>query len=66
MMITVVADNVANENPAKQCADGKHDDCWYKVSSHLVCQLLYRRLDDTNIQQKLSNVRHSKEIVWLR
>jgi len=44
MMIAVVADDVANENPAKQCADWKHHNCWNEVSSHLVCQLLDRRL----------------------
>jgi len=44
MKVAVIGDEVADENPANQSTDGKHNDQWDKVASDLIGQLLYRCL----------------------
>jgi len=38
--VAVITKDVANENPANQSADGKHNDQWNEVTRNLVSQLL--------------------------
>jgi len=60
MTVSVIAENVANHNPADQCAYCEHNDSWNKVAGNLVCKLLYRCLYITHtVLQKFITQPHT-------
>lgn len=58
MKVTVIGDEIADENPANQSTDGKQNHHWNKVTSDLIGKLLYWSLNITQQRYHLLEPEH--------